>query len=107
MKNLISILQLIGYSMVLLSGFIYLEMLRDKSDLAHYLAIASNLGFFFFAMVLIVGTIAAFMIVLLMVLYRREVERHLSLSMREKLAEIGTFRERGYVIIGNIIKRFD
>ena len=47
MKNLISILQLVGYSVVVLSGFIYLEMLRDKSVLAHYLAIASNLGLSF------------------------------------------------------------
>ena len=93
--------------MVLLSGFIYLEMLRDKSALAHYLAIASNLGFIFFAMILIIGTIAAFMIDLFRVLDKKEIERHLSLSMREKLAEIDSFRGRGFEVIRSIIRRVD
>ena len=58
-------------------------------------------------MILIIGTIAAFMIDLFIVLDKKEIERHSNLSTRERLAEIGTFRERSFEIMRNIIRRID
>lgn len=56
-------------------------------------------------MILIIGTIAVFMTDWFRILIKREDERHSSLSTRERLAEIGTFRERRFEIMRNIMRR--
>ena len=58
-------------------------------------------------MILIIGTIAAFMINLFRVLDKKEIERNSNLSARETVAEIDSFRGRGFEVIRSIIRRVD
>ena len=107
MKNLLSYLKFIVSLIGMISAFMFVGISQDNSSLGHNITAIGKFGFIFFTMTLAILSIGVFMIDLFRILNRREVERRSSLSMRERLAEIGTFRECGFEIMRNIIRRVD